>query len=124
MKKFVSLAVLLAMIVSLSACSFLNKNSDPPIPADYDNAIKDTEDTPDDTVSTDGDEQPNEDDRNNPEVIRQEISNLLRDAETLINDGLYDDAKSVLKNLRSRDLTSAEKEKADALSSRLITISD
>ena len=87
-----------------------------------------TPDDPDTTEEPTPSEEPTidpaNDQRNEPEVIRSEIANMLRDAEELINDGLYDDAKMVLRDLRSRTLTSAEKKKVDALQSRMITISN
>ncbi len=70
------------------------------------------------------DPEPTEDKRDNPEEIRQEIANLLRDTEELINEGLYDDAKSVLRDLRSRDLTKSEQNRVNELSSKLVGISD
>ncbi len=124
MKKFLFLIVVCLLTATLSACFFWNSQSDQTIPND--NGIVDTN-TPEDTdeiSNEDDEEEPVEDVRDEPEVIRQEIANMLRDAESLINDDMYDDAKSVLRNLRSRELTAPEKKKVDELASRLIKISD
>ena len=126
MKKFLSLLMICLLTASLSACFFGNSDSKQPIPND--NGITNSKNTvEEDEITTENtNEAENEivDTRDEPEVIRQEISNMLRDAEFLINNQLFDDAKSVLKNLRSRELTPSEKKKVDELSTRLIKISD
>ncbi len=65
-----------------------------------------------------------EDNRDEPEIVRQEIATMLRDAEELIAEGLFDDAKMVLRDLRSRELTAVEKKKVNDLLAKLVTISD
>lgn len=85
---------------------------------------EETENADENDTNDSNESSPTKDVRDDPKVIREEISNLLRDAEDLINEGLYDDAKNVLRDLRSRDLTDAELEKVDELSSQLVEISD
>lgn len=123
MKKLLSLVVLILFITTLSGCFLGNSQSKQPIPND--NGIVDSGNSDNqEELTNDEFEEPIEDMRDEPEVIRQEIANMLRDAESLIDYKMYDDAKSVLRNLRSRDLTTAEKNKVDELSARLIKISD
>ena len=55
---------------------------------------------------------------------REEIANLIRDAKELIDEGLLDDAKMTLRDLRSRDLTADEKKQVDELQAKLVKISD
>ncbi len=55
---------------------------------------------------------------------REEIANLIRDAKELIDEGLLDDAKMTLRDLRSRDLTEDEKKQVDELQAKLVKISD
>ncbi len=64
------------------------------------------------------------DPRNEEPVIRAEIAALIRDAKELLNAGLKDDAKMVLRDLRTRTLTPAEKKEVDALQAQMNTISD
>ena len=57
-------------------------------------------------------------------AVRAEIAKMIRDANELIEEGLSDDAKMVLRDLRSRDLTDEEKEQVNALQAKLLSISD
>ncbi len=63
------------------------------------------------------------DPRNQEPVIRAEIAKLLRDAQELIDEDLTDDASMILKDLRTRNLTDAEKSQVDALQTKLASIS-
>lgn len=67
---------------------------------------------------------PTKDVRDTNAAQREEISNLIKDAEELINEGLTDDANMILRDLRSRNLTEQEKKKVDDLQGRLVKISD
>ncbi len=126
MKRFYVLLVTLILVVSLCAC----RGNDSPISTtrplpnyESNSSSTDTTETSDDPSDT-SEPEPTKDVRNEPEVIRKEIANMLRDAESLIKEGLYDDAKMVLRDLRSRNLTDSEKKKVDELYSRLNVISD
>lgn len=57
-------------------------------------------------------------------AVRKEIAKMIRDANELIEEGLSDDAKMALRDLRSRDLTDEEKEQVNALQAKLLSISD
>ncbi len=57
-------------------------------------------------------------------AVRAEIAKMIRDANELIEEGLSDDAKMALRDLRSRDLTDEEKEQVNALQAKLLSISD
>ncbi|MGN0178040.1 MAG: hypothetical protein ACI4DY_01165 [Monoglobaceae bacterium] len=59
-----------------------------------------------------------------PQSDRREIENNIRDAQSLIDDGMLDDAKAVIKSLRTRELTAEEEKKVDSLEAQLLTISD
>lgn len=59
-----------------------------------------------------------------PETDRQEIQNNIRDAEELIDNDMIDDARAVIRTLRSRDLTESEKAQVDNLEKRLLSVSD
>ncbi len=64
------------------------------------------------------------DPRNEESVIRSEIAALLRDAEELLEDGLLDDAGMVLRDLKTRTLTEAEKEQLDALQESMLSLTE
>lgn len=64
------------------------------------------------------------DPRNEEPVIRAEIANLIRDVKELLSEGLTDDASMVIRDLRTRDLTEAEKSQVDALQAELSGISE
>ena len=125
MKELSFFIITILLLATLVSCSFseLPGSTTRPLPSatvspDNPDATEEPEASAEPTID------PANDQRNEPEVIRKEIANMLRDAEELIKDGLYDDAKMVLRDLRSRTLTSAEKKKVDALQSRMITISN
>lgn len=59
-----------------------------------------------------------------PQSDRREIENNIRDAQSLIDEGMTDDAKAVIRALRTRDLTPEEEKKVDDLEAQLLTISD
>ncbi len=143
MKKIYTIIFSIILIFMLSACGNWGSpiSTTRPLPSsapmtgesnnDSDDDSKeksepDASQEPDSTEDSDSSQEPEptEDKRDNPEEIRQEIANLLRDAEELINEGLYDDAKSVLRDLRSRDLTKSEQKRVNELSSKLVGISD
>ena len=46
-----------------------------------------------------------------PQSDRREIENNIRDDQSLIDDGMIDDAKAVIKSLRTRELTAEEEKK-------------
>ncbi len=125
MKRIFIFLMTILFLFSLVSCSFveLPGSTTRPLPS-----ATTTPNSPDSTEEPDASAEPTidpaNDQRNEPEVIRSEIANMIRDAEELIKDGLYDDAKMVLRDLRSRNLTSAEKKKVDGLQSRMITISN
>lgn len=60
----------------------------------------------------------------NADADRREIRNNLRDAEALIDEGMYDDAREVIKVLQTRELTDEEKEQLNELQKRMLTVSD
>ncbi len=125
LKKVLVLLLPLALLLLLSACGFDELPGSTTRPLPNITVMPDDPNTTDDPDASDEPViDPANDERNQPEMIRGEIANMLRDAEELIAEGLYDDAKMVLRDLRSRDLTSAEKKKVDALQSRMITISN
>ena len=59
-----------------------------------------------------------------PQSDRREIENNIRDAQDLIDEGMLDDAKAVIKSLRTRELTAEEEKMVDSLEAQLLTISD
>lgn len=130
MKKFFYLLLLIVIIGALASCGW---NSQPmsttrPVPAassspyaeDPENPDQTAEPTASSAVTTSA----------SPEDIasrtdnRAEIATMIRDAEELIHEGLFDDATMVLRDLRSRNLTREEEKKVNELQSKLITISD
>ncbi|MEE1013614.1 MAG: hypothetical protein U0L92_04805 [Clostridia bacterium] len=79
---------------------------------------------PEPTASATAEPSQTPDPRNEESVVRAEIANLIRDAKELLAEGLTDDASMILRDLRTRNLTSAEKEQVDALQASMVTISD
>lgn len=69
------------------------------------------EETPAPTVTPDP--------RNEEPVVRAEIANLIRDAKELLQEGLTDDAAMLIRDLRTRELTDAERKQVDALQASL-----
>lgn len=69
------------------------------------------EETPAPTVTPDP--------RNEEPVVRAEIANLIRDAKELLQEGLTDDAAMLIRDLRTRELTEAERKQVDALQASL-----
>lgn len=124
MKKILAFMVAFLLTATLSACFWKDSNSQQTIPNDNGVVESGINENTEETIEDESANEPVEDVRDEPKVIRQEIANMLRDAESLINANMYDDAKSVLRNLRSRELTDPEKKKVDELASRLIKISD
>ncbi len=129
MKKTILFLTMCLFIVYLSACGRSNSatSTTQPIPS-YEISPDET-DVPIATeteapTSSPTPTKPAEDKRDEPEVIRQEISNMLRDTEALIDEGLFDDARTVLRDLRSRDLTETELKKVDELHAKLQIISE
>ena len=59
-----------------------------------------------------------------PQSDRREIENNIRDAQDLIDNGMLDDAKALIRSLRTRELTAEEEKKVDSLEAQLLTISD
>lgn len=59
-----------------------------------------------------------------PQSDNNEIENNIRDAQELINDGATDDAKALIKVLRTRNLTPDQEKRVDKLETQLISISD
>lgn len=55
---------------------------------------------------------------------RAEIQNNIRDAKELIDDGLIDDAKAIIRVLRSRELTRDEEKQVDELERKMLKVSD
>ncbi len=114
--------LLFLIVCFLSLCLMACGRDDSPISTTRPLPNQDVStETTDDLNST---EDSTEDKRDDPEVVSQEIANMLRDAEALIDEGLYDDARMVLRDLRSRNLNDTERAKVNSLLSRLITISD
>lgn len=64
------------------------------------------------------------DPRDDEDAVRAEIQQSLKDAEDLIEEGMYDDANMILRALRSRELTDEELAKVDELQGKLVKISD
>ena len=120
MKKFLGflLVVLLLAFVGFNIYSlYINQSPDPaPVVENI------PSEEPEPTESTEPEVTP--DPRNEEPVIRAEIAALIRDAKELLQAGLKDDAKMVLRDLRTRDLTPAEKKEVDALQAQMNTISD
>ena len=118
MKKTVILFMVCFLLCSLAGCGW----SDSPISTTR--PLPSYEPSPLITEDPNASDDPEDDERDEPEIVRQEIANMIRDAEDLIKEGLFDDAKMVLRDLRSRDLTDAEKKQVNNLLSKLVTISD
>ena len=58
------------------------------------------------------------------ESDRTEIANNIRDAKELIDEGLIDDAKAIIRVLRSRELTKDEEKQVDELEAKTLKVSD
>ncbi len=120
-------ALILGLIVLLSACDWSDGpvSTTRPLPQSSlgPNAAENL-DNPQTSPEPSDPANSEETERDNPAADRAEITNMLRDAKELIDEGLVDDAKMLLRDLRSRNLTAEEKRQVDALQSRLITISD
>ena len=121
MNKIISLLIAVLMIGSLSACDWFGGPISTTRPLPSATAAPDETESPDVTYSPDTDY---EGYTNAPEVESAEVAKMVRDAEELINEGLIDDAKMLLRDLRSRDLSEADKKAVDKLQSRLVQISD
>jgi len=59
-----------------------------------------------------------------PTTDRAEIQNNIRDAKELIDEGLIDDAKAIIRVLRSRELTKDEEKQVDELEAKMLKVSD
>ncbi len=118
MKKFVMLLAACFFLITLSGCGW----SDSPISTTR--PLPSYQPAPVTTENPDSSNRSEDDERDEPEIVRQEIATMIRDAEDLIAEGLFDDAKMVLRDLRSRALTDAEKKQVNNLLSKLNTISD
>ena len=59
-----------------------------------------------------------------PTTDRAEIQNNIRDAKELIDEGLIDDAKAIIRVLRSRTLTKDEEKQVDELEAKMLKVSD
>ncbi len=117
MKKNTVLLWICILVYCFSGCGWSDEPISTTRPLPDGNTSVITAESTDETVSP-------EDNRDEPEIVRQEIATMLRDAEDLIAEGLFDDAKMVLRDLRSRELTAVEKKKVNDLLAKLVTISD
>lgn len=151
-KKFFAILLCLAFVLTAASCGKKkdDTNADAPISniptasADDDkqsqeNSDKDNENT-DNSASGEseaGDKSASSDKQDNtrnqqealnkertPKTDNAEIESNIRDAQELIDDGNIDDAKALIKVLRSRNLTEAQEKRVDKLESQLISISD
>lgn len=124
-KTIIVLSILLAIVLIFLCLQFVRNsvNETTPAPAEPTTSASPTQ-TPEPTVSATAEPTQTPDPRNEESVVRAEIANLIRDAKELIAEGLTDDAGMILRDLRTRDLTSAEKEQVDALQASMVTISD
>ena len=125
-KTLVVISLLLAIVLIFLCLQFVRNSVNKTTPASTETPITSTTpaQTPEPTVSATTEPAQTPDPRNEERVVRAEIANLIRDAKELLAEGLNDDASMILRDLRTRDLTSAEKEQVDALQASMVTISD
>lgn len=125
-KTLVVISLLLAIVLIFLCLQFVRNSVNKTTPASTETPITSTTpaQTPEPTVSATTEPVQTPDPRNEERVVRAEIANLIRDAKELLAEGLNDDASMILRDLRTRDLTSAEKEQVDALQASMVTISD
>ena len=126
MKKLISLAVVLAVILSLGGCG---KKSDTDTPSDPTPTSVATDTATDEPTQTPEPEKtkapaPTPDPRDDEDVIRAEIAKMLDDAEELIKEGLLDDAQMVIRDIKTRELNEAETKRLNELQAELVKISD
>lgn len=151
MKKIIICALCAVLALTAAACGGKNKNSDVQNPSIGDiptaAADRDKNDSEPGGDSTDRDDTSNEgaesgksgengtpaqngspkkadtSDRT-PASDRAEIKANIRDAKELIDNGMTDDAKAIIRVLRSRELTSDEEKQVDELEAKLLKVSD
>ena len=125
-KTLVVISLLLAIVLIFLCLQFVRNSVNKTTPASTETPITSTTpaQTTEPTVSATTEPVQTPDPRNEERVVRAEIANLIRDAKELLAEGLNDDASMILRDLRTRDLTSAEKEQVDALQASMVTISD
>lgn len=144
-KKAITALLCLAMVITCASCGKKNQGTDSDAPiggiptasADKDNT-QNSDETPDNADGGNQNDNQNQDDEKNgqdavqdysnkdrtPQSDKTEIDNNIRDAKELINDGNIDDAKALIKVLRSRNLTADQEKQVDRLEAQLISISD
>ena len=109
-KSLFVLASILILSLSFSACGFKNN--------------KDTEDiTPPPVTDIQSEDKSTDDPRDEQDATRDEIAQKFADIEELIELGMIDDAKKMVKNLKTFDLNDQEKDKFMELQARLVVLS-
>ena len=126
MKKLISLAVVLAVILSFGGCG---KKSNTDTLSDPTPTSVATETPTEEPTQTPEPEKtkaptPTPDPRDDEDVIRAEIAKMLDDAEELIKEGLLDDAGMVIRDIKTRELNEAETKRLNELQAELVKISD
>lgn len=126
MKKLISLAVVLAVILSLGGCGKKNDINTPSDPTPTSVATDAATDEPTQTPEPEKTKAPapTPDPRDDEDVIRAEIAKMLDDAEELIKEGLLDDAQMVIRDIKTRELNEAETKRLNELQAELVKISD
>lgn len=151
MKKIVICALCAALMLTAASCGGKKNNSDAQNPSLSDiptaGANKDNPDSGDEnaaqnekagTDANDSNSDKNDDSKSSqdngskkvdtsdrtPASDRAEIQNNIRDAKDLIDDGLIDDAKAIIRILRSRKLTKDEEKQVDELEAKMLKVSD
>ena len=133
MKKLLAITLCIMILFSFSSC---NKKQDedisikdiPTAAADKDEAIENSADEFEQKYSGEEDEEyinhktKQADMRSERE--RVEIENSLRDAESLVKDGAYEDAMMIIKSLKTRKLSKEESNRIIELQKKMTEISD
>lgn len=129
-------ALCIITALSISACGKKDdshKQNAPidSIPTATANNTKTEESIPDSNDLDNSEENSNKSDKSDsaakdrtPQSDNNEIENNIRDAQELIDNDCYDDAKAIIKALRSRNLSDEQTKKVDELEAQLISISD
>ena len=154
MKKIILCALCAAMMLTAASCGGKSTDSNSQNPsigdiptAEADKGKTDSENTGDEPVAqsdsnsgtsdsdsksdktdnkssqTGGSDKADTSDRT-PTTDRAEIQNNIRDAKELIDEGLIDDAKAIIRVLRSRELTKDEEKQVDELEAKMLKVSD
>lgn len=144
-RRTITALLCLAMVITCASCGKKKQGTDsdasigdiPTASADKDNAQNGDEATENADSGNQNDSQNQDDGKDGksaaqdysnkdrtPQSDKTEIDNNIRDAKELINDGNIDDAKALIKVLRSRNLTADQEKQVDRLEAQLISISD